>query len=132
MLYIKIMEGNSNDLVAFLLAMQDTVRLYHWQTRQHARHVATCQLLGELSSQVDRLVEAYLGRYERPDFGGELVLRLPTELTEVGATEQLQAYGRWLKLEFPKLVRPHDTDLLNARDEVLGALHQALYRFTLH
>ena len=94
--------------------------------------MATCQFLGELSSLVDRLVEAYLGRYERPDFGGELVLRLPTELTESKATEQLQAYGRWLKLEFPKLVRPHDTDLLNVRDEALGALHQALYRFTLH
>ena len=122
--------SSPNGLVAYLLAMHDTIRLYHWQTRSHARHVATCQLLGDLLPLIDRLVESYIGRYERPDFRGRLVMEI-SELSESSAVEQIQAYGRWLKTDFETLVKPHDTDLLNLRDEILGALHQTLFRFTL-
>jgi len=124
------MEG-ANRLVRFLLSMQDTVRLYHWQTRSQPRHVATCQLLAALAPLVDTMVETYIGRYQRPDFGGGGAALEATQLTDAAATEQLQAYGRWLKTDFPTLVKPHDTDLLNIRDEMLAAIHQALYRFTL-
>jgi|LauGreStaDraftv2_3_1035109.scaffolds.fasta_scaffold36247_1 hypothetical protein len=121
-----------NQVVTYLLGMHDTVRLYHWQTRSHARHVATCQLLAELLPLVDKLVESYIGRYERPSFkSGRMSLDVP-ELTDSEADKKLQAYGFWLKQDFPKYVKPHDTDLLNIRDEILGVIHQTLYRFTLY
>jgi len=122
---------NANRLIPYLLSMQDTVRLYHWQTKSHARHVATCQLLATLSPLIDTMVETYIGRYQRPDFSGGGVSVHLAELTEASAIEKLQAYGRWLKVDFPQLVRQHDTDLLNIRDEILAAIHQTLYRFTL-
>lgn len=123
------MDG-ANHIVAYLLAMHDTVRLYHWQTKIQARHVATCQLLGTLLPLIDTMVETYMGRYQRPHFRGVCVLEI-SELSDEHATEKLQAYGRWLKVDFPSLVKPHDTDLLNIRDEMLSIIHQTLYRFTL-
>ena len=121
----------ANHIVRYLFSMQDTVRLYHWQTKSHPRHVATCQLLTGLLPLIDTMVETYIGRYQRPDFGGKGVDVHVAELTEVSAVEKLQSYGRWLKMEFPTLVKAHDTDLLNIRDEMLAVLHQTLYRFTL-
>jgi Family of unknown function (DUF5856) len=124
------MEG-ANHIVGYLLAMHDTVRMYHWQTRSHARHVATCQLLSALLPLIDTLVETYMGRYQRPNYGGEGVsLHIP-ELSEASAVEILHAYGKWLKLEFPTFLKAHDTDLLNIRDEIVALIHQTLYRFTL-
>jgi hypothetical protein len=122
----------ANQIVRYLLSMQDTVRLYHWQTKSHPRHIATCQLLTALSPLVDTMVETFIGRYQRPDFGGGRGTEVHVaELTDASAVEKLQSYGRWLKTDFSALVKPHDTDLLNIRDEMLAVLHQSLYRFTL-
>lgn len=120
----------ANAVVLYLLGMHDTVRLYHWQTFSHPRHKATCRFLSELLPLIDKLVETFIGRYDRPDFGGALQLEIP-ELTDEAAAEQLRLYGRWLKNDFPRYVQPRDTDLLNLRDEVLAAVHQTMYRFTL-
>ena len=111
--------------------MHDTIRLYHWQARSHARHVATCQLLADLLPLIDKMVETYIGRYQRPNFReGGFVLQIQ-ELSDATAVEKLQVYGKWLKVNFLSFVKAHDTDLLNLRDEILGVIHQTLYRFTL-
>lgn len=125
------MEEGADHIVAYLLSMHDTVRLYHWQTRSHARHVATCQLLGGLLPLIDSMVETYIGRYQRPNYGGDGVSLHVAELSEASAVEKLQSYGRWLKVNFPTFLKVHDTDLLNIRDEILALIHQTLYRFTL-
>ena len=53
--------------------------------------MATCRFLEEIAPLVDQLVETYMGRYERPNFGGGgLALQLATELTDADAVE-LQA-----------------------------------------
>ncbi|NDE97831.1 MAG: hypothetical protein EB034_06075 [Verrucomicrobia bacterium] len=62
------------------------------------------RLLGDLLPLIDRLVESYIGRYERPDFRGRLVMEI-SELSESSAVEQIQAYGRWLKTDFETLVK---------------------------
>jgi len=124
------MEG-ADHIVAYLLSMHDTVRLYHWQTRSHARHVATCELMSGLLPLIDSMVETYMGRYQRPNYGGGGVTLHVAELSDTSAIEKLQAYGRWLKVDLPAFLKPHDTDLFNIRDEMLALIHQTLYRFTL-
>jgi Family of unknown function (DUF5856) len=124
-------ENSCAELVSFLLCMSDELRLYHWRTRSHARHKATCQALSELSGLVDSLVETFMGRYERPSYRRGFVELSVRELTDETAEEAARAYCRWLKSTFPHLVKEHDTDLLNLRDEVLASLHRLLYQFTL-
>lgn len=124
------MEG-ANHIVCYLLAMHDTIRVYHWQTRSHARHTATCQLLETLLPLIDTLVETYIGRYQRPSYAGNGFTMKIEELSEASAVKKLQAYGTWLKVEFPSWMKEHDSDLFNIRDEMLGIIHQTLFRFTL-
>lgn len=100
-------------------------------TRSHARHQASCQAIAELSGLVDSLVEAFIGRYDRPSYRSGFVQLLVRELTDETAEEAARGYCRWLKSSFQRLVRDHDTDLLNLRDELLASLHRFLYRCTL-
>ena len=118
-------------LVSFLLCMTDELKIYHWRTRSHARHQATCQALKELASLVDTLVETYIGRYERPDFPHAHVSLAVRELSEENAAEVVQKYANWMRKRFPEFVHETDTDLLNIRDEILGCLDRLSYQFTL-
>ena len=119
------------ELVSFLFCMSDEIRLYHWRTRSHARHKATCQALAELSTLVDSLVETFIGRYDRPHYPAGFVQLTVRELSDDVAEEVVKSYCNWMKTSFHHLVREHDTDLLNLRDEVLASLHRLLYQFTL-
>lgn len=119
------------ELVSFLLCMADELKIYHWRTRSHARHQATCEALKELSSLTDTLVETYIGRYERPVFPHALVSLDVRELSEENAAEVVQKYANWMRRDFPKFVHKTDTDLLNIRDELLGCLDRLSYQFTL-
>lgn len=118
-------------IVEYLLAMYDTLKLYHWSTTSFARHSATDELVQEVLKTTDRLVEVYLGRYGRPVYPTGLTMRI-RQLSDVEAVAQLREYGRWLKTDFLATVKANDTDILNLRDELMSSLHQALYRYTLH
>lgn len=122
--------ASARDIVEYLQTMVTSVKLYHWSTRSHARHVASDQLMTELLPAVDRLVEVFIGRYARPECGRGLTLRIPA-LGDDTAADALREYGRWLKVDFPKYCKANDTDILNLRDALMESLHQALYRFTL-
>ena len=124
------MADGANHVVQYLQGMYNTVKLYHWSTHSHAHHIASDQLTQELLKTIDHLVEVYIGRYERPRFPNGMTLHVPQD-DDAAAVEQLKEYGRWLKTDFLHFVKPHDTDLLNIRDELLAALHQTLYRYTL-
>lgn len=118
-------------LIRFFFSMRSTLKLYHWQTTCHARHVAADGLLRAMEPLIDRFVEVYMGRYERPRFGqSEIQVRM-FECTNEGAAHRLTRYAEFLRSELPKYVAPSsDADLLNIRDEMLAALNQASYLFT--
>ena len=122
----------SGDLVRFFMAMRDTLKLYHWQTRSYARHKASDELLDRLDTLIDRFVEVFSGRYARPQYGGGFTCKV-RELTEDTAERILKRYADYLRDEVPKHLHPdEDTDLLTVRDEMLAAINRASYLFTLH
>jgi hypothetical protein len=123
--------ASCSELVSFLFRMSDELRLYHWTTRSHARHKATCQALSELSGLVDSLVETFIGRYDRPSYRAGFVELVVRHLRDDTADEVVRSYCRWMKKTFPNLVQEQDTDLFNLRDEILASLHRLLYQFTL-
>ena len=120
-----------SELVSFLFCVIDELRLYHWTTRSHARHKATCQALAELSGLVDSLVETFIGRYDRPSYRAGFVQLVVRELRDETADEVVRSYCRWMTKTFPHLVHERDADLFNLRDELLASLHRLLYQFTL-
>ncbi len=119
--------------IHFLLTLRNQLKVYHWQTRIYARHVATDRVLEELDKLIDSYVEVFIGKYGRPKLDAATrVLRLQT-LTEAGATKLVSAAIRHMLGPMVKGLDPAvDSDLVNLRDEMVANLNQLLYLFSLH
>ncbi len=122
----------SSDHIHFFLQLRNQIKLYHWQTRIYARHIATDKILEELDGTIDSFVEVYLGKYGRTKLTGKNASFTLHNLTEAGAVRLLQSSVKYLQGTLTKsLHQERDTDLLNLRDEIIGQLHQLLYLFGL-
>lgn len=121
---------SSENIVKFLFHMTTTIKLYHWQTTNFARHKATDELHGALTDLTDQFVEVYMGRYGRPQFPNGFRLSI-SELSDDNADDMIKEYIDYLKTDLPKYLKEDDTDLLNIRDEMLSNLNKTLYLFTL-
>jgi hypothetical protein len=118
--------------IHFFLHLRDQIKLYHWQTRVYARHKATDKALEDLERIIDSYIEIYIGKYGRKRLVGADAKITLNNLTEVGATRFINSAIRHCQSVLVKgLSKVHDTDLLNLRDELVGALNQLLYLFTL-
>jgi len=61
----------SAEQIHFFLHLRDQIKLYHWQTRVYARHIATDKMLKKLEKEIDSYVEIYIGKYGRPKINGK-------------------------------------------------------------
>jgi len=122
----------SSSDVHFLFVLRNQIKLYHWQTRVYARHIATDKVLEELDKLIDEYVEVYMGKYGRPKLSGpDAIVRLQN-LSEAGASKLVTSSIKYLQGPFVKhLDKEKDTDMINLRDEMVGHLHQLAYLFTL-
>lgn len=122
----------SAEHIHYFLQLQSQIKLYHWQTRVYARHVATDKTLEKISSSIDSFVEIYIGKYGRPKVTGKNAAITLHNLTEAGATRMVVAAIKYLQGPLTKSLKPSvDTDLINLRDELIADLNQLLYLFTL-
>ncbi len=122
----------SAEHIHYFLHLRDQIKLYHWQTRVYARHVATDKTLESLEKSIDSFVEIYIGKYGRPRVTGKNASITLQNLTEAGATRMIHAAIKHLQVSITKSLDPMlDTDLINIRDEMIGQLNQLLYLFSL-
>ena len=116
------------DIVSHLLTIRNQIKLYHWQTKEFARHKATDDLTAALDLNIDAFVESYMGRYGRPRVQGTLKLH---NFSETAAKAFVERETKYLEKELPKKIGKGDSDLLNLRDTILGDLTKVSYLFTL-
>ena len=116
---------SGGDIVTHLLTIRNQIKLYHWQTKQFARHKATDDLTAALDLNIDAFVESYMGRYGRPTVSGSIKLHNFSESAAKSFVAKESKYLETMKL------RKTDTDLLNLRDTILGDLTKSSYLFTL-
>ena len=119
---------SGGDIVCHLLTIRNQIKLYHWQTKEFARHKATDDLTAALDLNIDAFVESYMGRYGRPMVTGGIKLH---NFSESAAKAFVARESKYLEKELPKKIGKGDTDLLNMRDTILGDLTKASYLFTL-
>lgn len=117
--------------IHFFLHLRNQIKLYHWQTRVYARHIATDQILEKLEKNIDSFVEIYIGKYGRPRVTGDNAIIHLHNLTEAGASKLVKGGIKYLQ-GLSKSLHDADTDLINLRDEMIADLNQLLYLFTLH
>ena len=122
----------SADHIHFFLQLRDQIKLYHWQTRVYARHIATDQILEKLEKHMDSFVEVYIGKYGRPRVTGKNTEITVHNMTEAGASRMLQAALRYLQGPLTRSLKEGDHDLFALRDDLVEDMNQLAYLFTLH
>ena len=120
----------SGEIVNLMLTLRNQVKIYHWETKNFARHKATDELVDKLDASIDKFVEVYVGKYGRPTLNSRTGSIRIRNFNDQEAPVLLKQAINWMTTKLPSLLKPTDTDLLNIRDEILADLNQTLYLFT--
>jgi DNA-binding ferritin-like protein len=120
------------DFVKFFFELQNTIKLYHWNTTSFARHKGADDLVESVIDLSDKFMEVYMGKYGRPNKSSSKTIAYSIKhYTDKEIVEYIKTSIKTLD-NLSQQISPKDTDLLNIRDEVLGKLNQTLYLFTLN
>jgi len=136
--------GCGNDIADHILCfleLLNTIKIYHWTTLSYPTHKATDELHSKLSTLVDSFIEIYIGHCSRgkgvgaglPNFRFKTAKNSCISFCEC---KSLDAFCKVLDdniIHLEGLTNKLDgyTDLVNIRDEMVGALAQALYLLRL-
>ena len=134
--------GCANDIADHILCfleLLNTIKIYHWSTLSYPTHKATDELHEKLSELVDSFIEIYIGHCARGKGNGVPVFKFKSEKDasiEFCECKSLDAFCKVLDDNIVHLEGLTDrlngyTDLVNIRDEMVGALAQALYLLRL-
>lgn len=113
-----------------MFQFQHTVKLYHWQTKVYARHIAADHLLNKMSDLIDQYIEIYIGKNGRLEAVRKMDLEIRMH-TDASIIKYLEGCRGFLTDVLPKHFGKKDSDFENIRDEMLVHINQALYLFTL-
>jgi DNA-binding ferritin-like protein len=116
-----------DQIVMQLVQMEQQMRIFHWQTKSHARHKAFGKVYSNLGDLIDTFAEAWMGKNGRVRVSG------PIEIQNLGGdVEQIvDGYIETLVGITDVLDPQRDTDLLNIRDEILSEFNKLKYLLTL-
>lgn len=117
------------NVISPLIQFQQQLRIFHWQTNSFAEHEAFGKAYESMDDLVDTFVETYMGRFGRsvPNLTFHILLQ-PLSADDV-VEKCLVGFTDYLKNMDAEI--SGETDLLNIRDEMLGAVHKLKYLLTL-
>lgn len=132
--------SDSAEYILRFLEMLNTIKIYHWSSLSYPTHKATDELHSKMSELVDSFIEIYIGHLSRR--GGGAGAGIPVfkrgAASEISFCEckSLDIFCKKLDeyITFMEgLTKRLDgyTDLVNIRDEMVGAVAQALYLLRL-
>jgi hypothetical protein len=126
-----VKKDKTQKLLPQLFGFRDQMKLYHWQTLSHARHVASDDFVTNLTAFIDQFIEVYQGKYGRIKLGKVSTVRLE-DIDDDSIIDYLKKYRNYLTFTLSgSLHDMKDTDLLNIRDEMLADVNKTLYLFSL-
>lgn len=116
-------------MVGPLIAMQNQFRMYHWQTKSHAQHMAFGAAYESLDDLIDSFIEVYQGKYGIQVPNGSTKLKL--ENLDSSPEDMIDVFCEFLTDELCKDCDKKDTDLFNIRDEMMAVLNKTKYLLML-
>jgi len=120
-------------IVMTFLEMLNTVKLYHWKTHSYAQHKATDELYKNLNTNIDTFVEIMLGKKgNRVNLTNVHSIPLYDYNNLQSFKKKIAEYRIFLinMTQYDSLNITNNSDLLNARDEILGNINQFEYLLT--
>lgn len=122
---------NTGKLLQHFFYYQNIIKIFHWQTRKYAQHVASDNLYIGIQTLIDQWVEVYQGKYEIMSFDNNKV-EIPLKNMDIEEfILQLEQFKLFLENYLVKDLSKNDTDLVNIRDEMLSLINKTLYLLTL-
>jgi DNA-binding ferritin-like protein len=121
---------NINSNINLFLGLQAQLRIFHWQTKGYARHDAFGVTYDTLEDLIDTFVEEAMGKYGRFTLDDETNTIQLANLKELKPEAMLDTIISALN-QFSEQFEETDTNLLNVRDEMLGAINKLKYLLTL-
>ena len=118
------------EIALYFIYIRDQLKIYHWQTKNYARHVASDSFVSSLSDKMDKFMEVAQGKS-----GSRMVLAQNNfsfkNQDDVSIVNLLQIFKEWLLNDLSSHLNPvKDSDLITIRDDILIDLNQTLYLFT--
>lgn len=117
----------SSDLLLNLLQLKNQMKLYHWQTTLHSRHIASDKFLEKYDEILDNLIESYQGRYGTIKLDKDIKI---SNIPDDKIIEFLEKAREYLNDIAPKLFdKNKNGDLFNLKDEILEIIDKTIYLF---
>lgn len=110
------------------LSILAQIKIFHWQTKSFSEHKALGELYDSLDELVDDFVEKFSGSKGRVPQAKELFsISAQNYSSHDGVMKFLDKIVGYLTDELPQYLEESDTDLLNIRDDMLGAVNHTKY-----
>lgn len=121
---------NLSSNVNLFLGLHANLKIFHWQTKGLARHGAFADIRSTIEDLMDEFVEQAMGQYGRFTLDDETKDIKLINLSEAKPTQMAETICQAL-VQLTDVIDPKDTNLLNLRDEMLGAMQKLKYLLTL-
>lgn len=123
---MKTLSSNIN----LFLGLHAQLKIFHWQTKGYARHNAFADIRDTFEGLMDEFVEQAMGQYGRFVLDDETNVIKLANLSELKPIEMANTICTAL-VQLTEQIDPSDTNLLNIRDEMLGAIKKLKFLLTL-
>jgi DNA-binding ferritin-like protein len=121
---------NLSSNVNLFLGLHANLKIFHWQTKGLARHEAFADIRSTIEDLMDEFVEQFMGQYGRFTLDDETKVINLINLSEAKPTQMAETICQAL-VQLTDVIDSKDTNLLNLRDEMLGAMQKLKYLLTL-
>jgi len=106
------------------------MKVYHWQTKMHSRHVSADKFLEKAEEIIDQIIEAYQGKYGTISLNNKNKDVKLDNISNGDIEKYLITVREFLVKDYDRLINKNtNTDLLNLRDELLSSINITLYLF---
>lgn len=115
------------ELLSNVLQIQAQLKILHWQTESFAEHTAFGATYDSLDDLFDRLLEAYMGKYGRPQLGGMKNLAV-ADYNNIKIDAFIDGLHQFFESAF---MAETDKELDNICQEITSELDKLKYLLTL-
>lgn len=123
------MKMNIDSNVNLFLGLHTQLKIFHWQTKGHARHTLFADIRDAFEDLMDEYVEQAMGQYGRFQLSDETRMITLSNLSDLKPTEMAETICQSLR-QLTEQIDSQDTNLLNLRDEMLGLIQKMKYLLT--
>lgn len=112
-------------LFEYFLGLLGQIKIYHWSTMSYSTHKALDDLHSSLSSNIDEIMEIYIGKFNRqPIEPFEVQMKANSDVSDIiGYLENERENIRGMRTKLFKT----SSEIQNLIDNMLGSISRTIY-----